>query len=275
MSGKPTTTPIRVLVKGASTVGWPGTLNTPPGDVTFPRAIENELLRSRPATVYTRSVASQHTKTILRTWESEMVELTPDVIVLVYGHYESMHLFLPRWLERWANNTRGVPRPWRQAFRRRLLSPGWRRLARVQAHVDRRIDPEIRRKRPVNVGKDLTAYITQVRQFGSPLVFVFELLPPGTRARKWLPGMAARIVTMNRHLAETVAAFGSPDVRFFEVGKLAEDYGRDLDEIIPDGFHYSPEFHGVVGRAVAAEISAWAERQPHLTSPRIAESQLG
>ena len=53
---------------------------------------------------------AEKTAPILKTWQQEILGFSPDVIVLVYGYVETIHLFLPRWLERHANSWKAKPR---------------------------------------------------------------------------------------------------------------------------------------------------------------------
>lgn len=258
--------PIRILVKGASTVNWVSGMGGPRTDFAFGRVVEQALLAAgRPVQLQTISVASELTSTTLLHWEREVLGFSPDVIVLVYGHYESIHLFLPRWLERHANSLKARPRRLGRLYRRHLLRPVWMALARLQARADTVLDPTIRRGRPRRVAADLQTLIEQVQKVGSPLVFVFELLAPASRFRDWFPGMSRRIEVMNRELADMVVRVGRPNVRMFRTGELVTKYfDGDLDRATPDGFHYSPALHRHVGEQLAGEIVAWADTQPHL-----------
>src|SRR3546814_15684162 len=84
--------PLRVLVKGASTVNWTSWMGGPRTDFTFPRALEEQLLQDgRPCEVRTITMTSEKTSTILGTWQREILGYSPEVIVLVYGHYETIH----------------------------------------------------------------------------------------------------------------------------------------------------------------------------------------
>ncbi|WP_082555946.1 SGNH/GDSL hydrolase family protein [Aeromicrobium sp. Root472D3] len=260
--------PVRVLVKGASTVNWVSFMGGPRTDFIFPRVIEQQLLaQGWPADVETRSMTSQRASTVLRTWQSEVLGFSPDVIVLVYGHYETIHLFLPRWLEVHANSLRARPRRLSALYRRAVLRPVWKLLAQAQARLDTILDPTLRRGRPRQVAADLRQYIDHVQEVGSPLVYVFELLPPGTRFQSWFPGMARRIEVMNATLEAMVAEVGLDHVRYLRVADLVELHaGGDVDVAIPDGFHYSPAMHRHVGERLADDIAAWAETQPHLSA---------
>lgn len=258
--------PLRVLVKGASTVNWVSFMGGPRDDFIFARVVEEQLLASgRPVDLRTSTMTSERSATILRTWQAEVLGFSPDVIVLVYGHYETIHLFLPRWLEVHANSLKARPTRVSALYRRLVLRPVWKALAQAQARLDTVLDPTLRRGRPRQVAADLRAYVDHVQQVGSPLVYVFELLPPGTRFQSWFPGMTRRIEVMNRTLERMVADVGLDHVRYFRVADLVERHaGGEVDVAIPDGFHYSPEMHRHIGTALAADIQSWAATQTHL-----------
>ena len=266
---EPLPLPVRVLVKGASTVNWVSWMGGPRSDFTFPRVIEERLLaEGRPCDVQTMTMTSERTRSILGTWQREVLGFSPDVIVLVYGHYETIHLFLPRWLERHANSLKAQPRRLGSAYRKLVLRPVWMALARLQAKVDSLLDPTLRRNRPNQVAADLERYISQVQKVGSPLVVLFELLPPSSRYRSWFPGMTRRIEVMNQTIEGMVTTLAKPNVRYFRVSELVDKYvDGDLEAAIPDGFHYSPAMHRHIGTELAAQIQEWAATQPHLTDP--------
>jgi hypothetical protein len=141
-------------------------------------------------------------------------------------------------------------------------------LARMQARVDLRIDSTIRRSRPRLVAADLEKVINHTQELGSPLVFLFELIPPAKRYQTWFPGMAARIDVMNETIADLVRRIDKPNVRYFKVGELVEKYADgDLEVATPDGFHYSPHLHRMIGEHLAREIAEWADTQPLLDIP--------
>lgn len=264
---QPLPLPIRVLVKGASTVGWTSWMGGPRQDFIVPRVIESELLgEGWPVDLRTSTMASEKTDTILATWQQEVVGFSPDAIVLVYGHYETIHLFLPRWLEIHANSLRGKPRRLPLLYRRAVLRPVWKFLARLQAAVDARIEPtRLRPGRPRRVVADLETYIGHVQKVASPMVLLVELLPPSPRVRSWFPGMPRRIEVMNEAVGDLVTRLDLPHVRHVKVQDLVEDhFDGDLDRATPDGFHYSPQLHRLVGARLAGHIAQWAATQSHL-----------
>lgn len=258
--------PIRVLVKGASTVGWSSPMNGPRTDFTFPRVIEEQLLKAgRPIEIRTHSVPSERTKSTLLHWEDEVIGFSPDVVILVYGHYETVHFFLPWWLERHANSLKKRSRPVRNAYRTYVLRPVWMFLAKLQAKADIALDPTVRRSRPRRVAADLEALIEHIQELHSPLVFLFELLPPAKRYQSWFPGMAARIEVMNQAISGLVTRLDNPNVRYKKIKPIVDEHaGGDLNVATPDGFHYSPAIHRVIGTELADEILRWADTQDHL-----------
>jgi hypothetical protein len=240
----------------------------PRTDFTFPRVLEEKLLSAGQACdVRTITAMAEKTAPILKTWEQEVLGFSPDVIVLVYGYVETIHRFLPRWLERHANSWQAKPRRLGSIYRKVILRPVWKALAELQMRLDTTI-PTIRRGRPRQVAAHLEEYIAQVQTVASPLVLLLELLPPSGRYRRWFPGMTARIEAMNEALAATVERVDKPNVRFFRVTPLVDEHcGGDLDVATPDGSHFSPEMHRHIGAALAREIGDWAESQPHLARP--------
>ena len=243
-------------------VSWRGGPRT---DFTFPRALEEQLLHDgRACDVRAITAMAETTGPILKTWQQEVIGFSPDVIVLLYGYVETIHGFLPRWLERHANTWKARPRRLRSLYRRMILRRTWKLVAELQMRLDRVI-PSGRPGRSRRVAAHLEEFISQAQTVASPLVLVMELLPPASRYDRWFPGMTARIATMNDALAATVDRVDRPNVRFFRIRHLVDEhYGGDLDAATPDGSHFSPAMHRHVGAALAREIEAWAETQPHL-----------
>lgn len=219
----------------------------------------------RPAAVQASSVPSEKASVLLRTWEREYIGWSPDVVILAYGHYETIHLFLPRWLERHANSLKARPRRWRNFYRKKILRPCWVVLARLQAKIDQKVPARVALPRIKRVTADLERLIIQLQQLSSPLIFLMELQPPATRTRSWFPGMTGRIALTNRELAAMVARLNRPDLRWFNTTNLVATYAEsNLDVATPDGFHYTPHMHQMIGRELARQIAEWADAQPHL-----------
>lgn len=263
---EPLPLPIRVLVKGPSTVNWTSWMSGPRTDFTFPRAMEAELLAAgRPAVVQAITQPSERTSTTLIDWQSEVLGWSPDVVVLWYGHQETIHMFLPKWLERHANSLRYRPRPWTKLYRKHFLKPLWMVLVRIQQVIDARVPQTWQTWRPRFVAADLELLITHLMKLQNPLVFVIEMPTPGSRGVKWFPGMPARVEVMNRALHEMVERIDKPNVRIFSIPELVDQYADgDIDIAAPDGFHYTPHMHAMIGKHLAEETMAWADTQPHL-----------
>lgn len=260
--------PMRILVRGASTVGYSGVMGGPRSDFTFPRVIERDLLASgRPATVMSLTKGGMRTATVLDSWESDVLGWSPDVVVIMAAHYETLHVLWPQWLERHANSVTWAPRRWGSVYRKRLLRPVWRFLVKVQANVEQRVPRGLWRRRIDNAVADIGKAISWIRQIGSPLVIVMEVPMPSEVAMRHFPGLPERVSYANDRLAGLVATVGESEVRLFPTNEITASYaGGDLVAALPDGFHFAPDVHDMVGRRLASEIEAWALTQPHLKS---------
>jgi hypothetical protein len=265
-SGDPVSLPIRVLVKGASTVNWTSFMGGPRSDFAYPRATEAALLAAgRRAEVRDTSIAAEHPKQALRDWQRAVVNFSPDVIVLHYGHMEAIHLFLPRALQRHAQSLQNRPGPIRDAYRGRVLRPGWKALARLQQRIYRKLPVTgVFRRRSRRAARDLEQLIRRVQDVGSPLVLVMELTPPGSNYADWFPGMGERLEIVNQDFRDVVRRVGRPNVRVFPVRAVLAELSASADEISPDGAHFSPAAHRTVAAALAREIGEWADTEGHL-----------
>jgi hypothetical protein len=257
--------PLRVLVKGASTVVYTSWMGGPRADVTYPRVVEAELLAAgHPVEVRVTAVPAERLKKAFRTYQADVVPWSPDVVVLHYGHADSIHLFLPRWLERHVNSMGPRPGRLRRAYRKVLLRPTWLALAHVQIVADRVLGPRLADRRARRFARDLEALIRHIRFMSSPLVLVLNLHPMGSQYLEWFPGVTHRMDALNTRVAEVVDRLALDDVRLVDVRPLAEPILSEASDRPTDHSHYPPELHRAVGHALATVISAWAVDQPHL-----------
>jgi hypothetical protein len=260
--------PLRVLVKGSSTVVFTSWMGGARSDLLYPRVMEAEILaKGMPVEVKVTAFPAERTRKALRGWQRDVLPWSPDVVVLHYGHADSIHLLLPRWLERHANSLGKRHGPIRSPYRRLVLRPVWIGLAHLQTQIDARLGPRLSTRRSRKVAADLAELIEWVRWVGSPLVLLPEMHPVGESYRRWFPGIEARMQLVDELVADLVKGLDDPDVR---VVPVREHLHRVLDEgrdPVPDGSHYTPEVHRAVGRAMARTIVEWAADQPHLRLP--------
>ncbi len=234
----------------------------------FPRVIERELLSTgQPVETRLVTVGGMPTSSVVREWERDVVGFSPDVVVYMVGHYETIHLIWPNWLERHANSFTWLPRRVSTAYRKMLLRPVWRALVKAQTFVDARVPTRLAERRVRNAVADIMRATGRIREIQSPLVILMETPQPGTHGIRLFPGMPGRVTLLNRLLAEAVAARGDADVRVFPTNAVVDAEFPDHDEAIPDGIHFSPEAHDLVGRTLATEIQDWTRTQPHLRQP--------
>lgn len=272
MSG-PLPRPLRVLVKGASTVHTVSWMGGARGDFAYPRATERALYDAGvPAEVRCTAVSSQRTRSAEPTWERETADWTPDVVVLNYGHFETVHLFLPQRLERHANSMAARPGPVRSVYRSGLRKL-WKLLARTQQQIDLRVDSTMFKGRPRRVTERLVRLVEKIQATGSPLVVIVELTPPGANFQKWFPGMTERTHEINKALAEVVRRVDRPQVRYLETNTILAPLMVDGAEVNPDGGHFTPEAHRLIGEALADMIVEWAGHEGLVTTVDAAQDR--
>ena len=228
--------------------------------------IDAELLSAGyPANVRVTAAVGAQARNARKTWAREVIPWSPDVVVLHYGQYEAIHLFMPWRLERFVNRSTRRPGKVRDAVHRHLVRKAYVSLALAQTQVDRRFPTSMSGYRFRRMASDLERLIDQIRNVASPLVLIPDQVHPGRIWAGAFPGMAARVDRMNSMLHDLVIRVDAPDVRLFSVNDVIA--GMDLDdEPTPDGGHFSPPVHREVGRALARVILGWAADQPHLPS---------
>ena len=250
-------------MKGSSSANWVSFMGGPPTDFTYPRVIERELLRAgRQVVVRNLAQTSEPVNHGLKNWEPQVYPWSPDVVVLNYGLFESVHLFLPRFLERHAHSLRGRPGPVRHVYRRFVLRPVWQALARVQQRVDSVAPPILFARRARRFADDLEELIQRLLTIGSPLVLVCELPPAGERWRTWFPGINGRLEQVNAAAVEAVRRIDRPEVRLFPTKEALAELVAEGHDIVPDGGHFTPAAHHALGSALAREILAWFGPHP-------------
>lgn len=253
------------MVKGASPAHWVSWMDGPRADLAYPRVIEDQLLAGgRPARVRDLSVTSEQVRTGLKNWQRQVFNFSPDVVVLNYGLFESVHQFLPQPLERYANSLIARRGPVRDTYRKRVVRPTWVSLAKGQQRLDRILPATMFQHRPRRFAADLELLVERIQMVQSPLVLVLEVSPPGASWRSWFPGIADRIDETNGVLADVVGRADRPDVRFFPTGEALATLVAAGEDIVPDGGHYTRAAHRALGSALADEIGAWADQQSHL-----------
>ena len=247
---------LRILVTGASTVTWASPMSGPRADEAFPRVLERTL-REQGHHVDVRNVAllASPTKDLFTRWEEQVLQWSPDVIITIPGHYETIHALLPHWFERYANRVDRRPGPVRTGWRRRVVRPAWRALATAQAKLDARLPAALGRRRMRRVLRDVDGYARLCQQVASPAHLFVEVLPPAGVPRGWFPGMEQRIDLLNRGVEELVSALGLPHVQVVSISDLADGlYGDDRLAATPDGFHFTPDLHRTIGHELARRI---------------------
>ena len=261
MSSAIRSAPYRILVKGSSPANWISFMGGPPTDFTYPRVIEREMLKSgRNAVVRNAAVTSERVTTGLKTWEAQVFPWSPDVVVLHYGLYEAVHLFLPRALERHANSLTGRPGPVRTPYRRYALRSVWKTFAMVQQGVDARVPAATFRHRAARFSDDLERLVERVIYISNPLVLLPLIPPAGERWVSWFPGIDGRLELINAALGEVVRRVDRDNVRLFDTRAAVAPLVAAGHDIAPDGGHYTPEVHDAIGRGMVRVIAPWCDQ---------------
>lgn len=236
----------------------------PRTDLAFPRAMEMELrLQGFDVESRVESVPGESIARARRRWPGQVLGFSPDVIVLCLGHYEAIHILLPRWFERHMNTQSAGTGRLESMYRQWVLRPTYRTLARTQAALDRAFGHALSKRRVKHAAAGVSAIVRGARQVGSPLVVLMEIAPLTERYERWFPAMNHRIDRINEGLRGIADADSSGEVCYFETRKIVAALGGPQD-VTPDGFHFSPEAHGTIGRELAALVGSWAASQPHL-----------
>jgi hypothetical protein len=232
----------------------------PPTDFTYPRVVERELLHSgRNVVVRNVAVTSERVRTGIANCEAHVSPWAPDVVVLNYGLFEAVHLFLPQPFERHANSLRGRPGRVRDTYRRFALRPTWKLLAVLQQKADAKVPASAFKRRAARFTDDLERLVQQVLLLSDPLVLLPLLPPPGERWATWFPGIGARVEMVNAALHEVAARVDRDNVRVFDTPAALAPLIATGHDIVPDGGHYTPEAHDAIGQALARDIGPWLD----------------
>ena len=248
---------LRVAVLGASatveTSWWGG----PRTDLAYPRVLEAELRAAgRPADVRVHALPANRIRHGRRDWVDTAMAWAPDAVVLHFGQADNVHLFLPRWLERHANSPRQRPGAVRGWYRRRVVRPVWIFLAKAQQRLDPRLVSLSVGRRQRRQVTELLDLIRLVRATSDAEVLVVDLLRPGPPWANWMPGCPSRMAEFNRQAADAIARLGDPLVQIVPVTTIVPAVLGPDEELTPDGGHYTPEVHRIVGAALADDILA-------------------
>jgi lysophospholipase L1-like esterase len=187
-------------------------------------------------------------------WRSSLRQLTPDVVVVVYGSAECQPNVVPTWLSRhfmtWDQRVGGVG-AW---YRRVVAPPIWRTVRTFQRLASARDASFTWRYPPKRYKTELLELVGMIRQ-EQALVLLVDIPPFGPRIEHHMPGAAARREVFQRLVRDTVAELGDPDVRIVPATPIVEELGGDA--ALPDGLHLTAEGHRRMGQRLVAEMGPW------------------
>lgn len=262
------TSPVRILVKGSSTVSWISLVE--PGRVShaYPRALETAMQQHGWSTqVRVMSPLAASSLRILRDADDEIFAWDPDVIVLNTGHMETLHMVIPRAFARHVFTRTARPGLWRRAYRRSVLWAVYASATRIQARIEPMVAPWVFRRRRNKVIAHVNRYIEIAKGNGHPLVIVMGLTPPVLRVPEF-PGLVARLDMMNEAFRALVEQRADPSIAWFDPSDALAPDELPPEHVIGDGMHFTAKAHEAVGKRLADLVEAWAMQQPHLISPQ-------
>jgi len=259
--------PIRILVRGSSTVSWIASVK--PGRVShaYPRALETVMhQRGWPTQVRVAAPLAKPSLHILRDADDDIFAWDPDVIILNTGHMENLHLLIPIPIARHVFTRTARPGRWRHLYRRRVLWPMYKVATRIQARLEPALGPWVFGRRRAAVLAHIEQYIHIAQRNGHPLIVIMGLVPPPEPPAEF-PGLASRLETLNEEFQALAERWGGSDVVWFDPSRVLATDGPPPVVAMGDGLHYTVEAHENVGKRLAEVVEAWADKQPHLVSP--------
>lgn len=175
----------------------------------------------------------------------------PDVVVVNFGLVDAQSRTMPMRTFRWLFSRAPSSGPLARRLRRRLtpMVRWWYHevgpcIARSEI-VPRRVP--VRR-----FARELRTLVSVIRHERSALVVLIGISPPGTAVEAVLPGTSAASAEYDRILR---AQADGVDVCYVDVGAL----GLAPDQLTPDGIHFSPAAHRLLGETVADTVTQWWE----------------
>jgi len=210
----------------------------------YPVLLERSLVASGvPARCTVRARSRLLLADCLRDFEDQVLQHSPDVVILNFGHYEAFSGAVPQLLRRYAYEE--FPRQGVAALAvRRLLGPALRRAARaVQVVHGRALGASAGRRSAARFARDLALLLHGIEALAcDPTVVLVSLTHAGTRFERQMPGINERIDRLNEVLRTAAADHGRARVRYFDATEaLAGVRWRSDDDV-----HLSADGHAVL-----------------------------
>jgi lysophospholipase L1-like esterase len=191
-------------------------------------------------------------KLALPRYESEVRDRFPDVLVINFGMAELQSNALPYSVVRHVTTWHRTSRRGAGFYRHRLLPRAWKVLRAYQRWAGR-LDKDVTfRQRPASFLADLRRIIDMARKECGCLVLLVDVDPAGPRVEHWLPGTTRRVALYNRLLQQLADEYDD-DVRLVRASTTVDD----VEGLVPDGLHRSPEGHRRTAAMLAEEVQKW------------------
>lgn len=182
---------------------------------------------------------------------AHLVNIQPDVIIIHYGYVEAIRRPHSRRMWLWTHLYRPGANP-----AGRQIRIYWGLLyasARRKLGLTRQWVRLLRFKRLLN---ECLAYL---RRETSAEVFLVEANPWNESIETYGPGSHGEIEKYNDAMRECAKRYSADFVSIQEL-TYGEPFRRTLDQLIPDGTHFSAEAHSLLANLLLKRISAGSRR---------------
>lgn len=178
----------------------------------------------------------------------------PDVVVVQFGLNEYQPWLLPIPVVRHLMVQNQAATRTARVYRRLVAQRLWKLVRTYRRAAAPRLGMLTWQTTPRRFERTLERFLRNVRMEAKPLVLVLDIEPPDARLEHFLPGVGKRHAVYQELLERVVRTVADPEVRLVRVSAITGGIGPNA---LPDGMHYSPATHEVVGRALADEVLRW------------------
>jgi lysophospholipase L1-like esterase len=205
-----------------------------------------------PATVALEAKWFDFLKDVADEWEERVRPHRPQVLIVQYGLNESQPYLAPVWLVRHLLRKDEHTTRLGRLYRRTLAQWLWKALRTFRRIAAPLAGTWLLQMSPHRFEQALRRLIHIAAAERGCLVLVFDVNPPGDVLTHFLPGQDKRHAVFQQVIRDTITSIASPQVRLFAASEICAPLPKHG---LPDGMHFSPEAHELIGQALAGEIA--------------------
>lgn len=247
--------PLSVVVWGNSCAF----MRVPPTGPTYGEVLRTGLAAAGiPATLTLRARWFDFLVRAARRYEVDVRPHVPDVLVLHFGMNEAQPWLVPVWFLRHLLERDQVVTRLGRGYRRHVADPAWSATRSFRRKVAPQVGMRSWQTTPDRFAGTLERLLRVVRGEAAPLVLVMDLCPPGAPLRRHFPDIEERHARIDGVLRSAVRAADSPAVQLLDSTSVARAVG--VDRALPDGLHFTPEVHHLLGEQLTRQVLSWLDR---------------